>query len=553
MSEILSTDLALLGPDFFEEGDSFEVGQKKSSGLRDDVIVAHVPELAFIDFADFERVIAMRPKKGNYGSTKDKGYSLHPLSGKWKCPRCGRFNLNIVPQRQWLRCAGSQPRNGLTLAGMPCDAPPIDLWKADDLLFQALETFGTGRKGNFAAVARERYDEVLRGARIERQLKKENAEKLRSEIRLASKELAREQVNRHVRAALQEEADRLGDELDKLEADLQDMPAEIDDPDPEGSLLELNNMIEHIRMTTPFGFAVNADALQFRNRLHNVIMCVTMVEKGEDLYDVEFQFNGSAALDQPGQMVELVRFADQNLKAGRFRERRKQVTIKQNWDDGRYAISTRAWKTRPSFPLAERMFGKHLRWMVDTMIMTAETGMGTRGVVRLAGEVVPNHTVQTYRSTKECEDLQAWLQEVRPRKHGYGAMKPRRASAHTLRHRMELVDHPMIHLNRCALGAPPGDLTDEEWDRLVPRIPEMSWYHRPAMRERIGETIEMLRCNSYANRSNKVSYRIWLNYQIKRGTFLTIVNFLRELEGLPAVASLPVLPLGSRWKKAAAQ
>ena len=104
---------------------------------------------------------------------------------------------------------------------------------------------------------------------------------------------------------------------------------------------------------------------------------------------------------------------------------------------------------------------------------------------------------------------------------------------------------------RCARYA--SDLTDEEWDRLVPRIPEVCWYHRPAMRERIGETIEMLRCNSYANRSNKVSHRIWLNGQIKRGTFLTIVNFLRELEGLPAVASLPVLPLGSRRKKDAAQ
>lgn len=525
--------------------DPFNSATRTRSVLTDDVIVTHVPHLAIVSWEDFKTVLAMRgaPRQ------KNKPVSNHPLRGKWRCPRCGRHNLRFAGKLRWLRCSGVNPP-GLGHALGFCDAPPIDLEKAETLMFKALETLSPAHKGKFSITARERYEEIVAVAKADRQQKKESAGFLRSKIRMISLELAREQTNHHVRTELTAEVNRLSAELDDIEAHLQDMPAEILEPDPTESLLELDNMIEELKSSTPFGFTVNPDALQFSKRLKEIIVAVNMVEKGDDVYDVEFEFNVSAALGQSGKVTEKVRFADVNLHTGRFRSRRRRSIAEKDWQEGKFAISDRAWKKRPSLPRGERFFGENLRWLVDTMIMLAETGYGTRKAVDIAGARHPANVVHMYRASPECRHLRNWLQEVRPRKHEYLKMKPKASRQLTLRERMQMVNHPLLDLARCKPSTFPSPLSDQEAIELISRLPNLHKAKLASLRPRMNDVIELLRTNAHEINSSKDNFSQWMQRAIQGGEFLVAVNFLRELEGLPPVAELPALPSGLLSKKA---
>ena len=538
-----SANALVLVPEWREDGDPFAV-ERGPRGLLDDVVIKEVPHLAIVSLADFSQVAAMRPPKNGY--VKPKGFQLHPLRDKWVCPRCGR-SLHYISQPNWLRCSGAITR-GLAREFVTCDAPPIDLAAGESLMFRALETFAPGRADNFAAMARARYDEILESAQGDRQQAAERADHLRKEIRDISRELRKEQQNQHVRAALQEDADKLGAELDTLVDSLQDLRTVPDELDPEQSLLNLANMIGMIKTETPFGFGVNVDALQFRNRLHDVIIGVTMVEKGDHRYDVEFRLDGAKALEMKGSKVEIVRFSDQNLKAGFYDQRRLEAGVERRWQDGEYAISDRQWAKRPPLPLGERTFGPKLRWVVDTMIMTAETGLGTKAVVRLAGRKIHYAQVQLYRASAECEPLRVWLSEARPRKHHYEKMKAV-ARVPTLRERMERVSrHPFLELQRVNPSGPSVPLEDHEYEGLTVALNEAGHRCHPSMRPRVNELLELVRGNHHATWSS-ITFNAWYDHQMRRGTFIVIVNFLRSLEGLPACASLPAIPNGRRIKR----
>lgn len=534
------TDLPVLTEDFqFETPVALA---ESGPGFFDDVIVVRLPHLEIISEEDFSKVLAMRqPVTDRAG----KPQTRHPLSGKWKCCRCGE-TLRMDVRRRWLRCDGATSawRDGQENT---CDAPPIDLPAAERLMFEALETFAPGRNGAFTKVARERYDQVIRLAQSERKQLKEDAAYHRGEIKKLVRELVQGQDNRALRESIQEVADEHERILNAIEAKLNDAPVEVDDPDPITSLLELQNMIDAIKQQTPFGFGVNKEALTLRSRLCNVISTVIMSEKGDDVYDIEFVLDRSVAMDITGKDKEIVRFTDESLKAGSFKTRNKLAGYEAKWKAGKFSISDRAWKKRPMLPLAVKTFGEHVRWMVDTMIATAETGLGTRAVIKLCGALVKDHRVQTYRASEECAMLQQWLNEVRPRNHGYIDMLPT-GRAPTLRGRMEKVDHPILELKRCERSETPARLSDPECKNLWLILTEVEPRYYASMRMRIDQTLEMIRGDKYATWAGPQSYRIWLNYQIRRGTFLKIVNYLRELENMPAVAVLPELPGGRRPK-----
>lgn len=540
-------NVLVLAPEWSEDGDPFGIDVRGKRGLLEDVVIKEVSHLAIISLADFSAVAAMRPPKNGY--VKPKGFQLHPLRMKWICPRCGG-PLHYFSQQHWLRCAGTNAR-GMSTELLTCDAPPIDLSAAESLMFRALETFAPGRQGNFAAMARERYDEVIKAVQGDRLHAAQRADHLRKEIRDISRELRIEQQNKHVRAALQDDADKLGAELDALVETLQDMRTIPDDPDPENSLLELANMIDMLKTETPFGFGVNVDALQFRSRLHEVIMGVTMVERGDDRYDVEFRLDGAKALGVKGSKVEIVRFSDQNLKAGFYDQRRLAAGVERKWQDGEYAISDRLWTKHPPLPLGEHTFGPDLRWVVDTMIMTAETGLGTKAIVRLAGDKIHYAKVQLYRASAECELLRTWLAGARPRKHQYEKMKSE-GRVPTLRQRMEKAPrHPFLELQRVNPSRSSVPLEDHEYEGLAVALNEAGHRCHPSMRPRVDELLELVRGNHHATWSS-ITFNAWYDHQMRRGTFIVIVNFLRSLEGLPACASLPAIPNGRRFKRAAA-
>lgn len=512
----------------------------KGSALFDDVVVVHVPHLALVDFEDFAKVLAMRQEIDH---SVERRNLKHPLGGKWKCPRCGQTSLKIDGRRGWMRCPGTT--SAWQVGGEnECDAPPIDLAVAERLMFEALESFAEGREGTFAVVARKRYDEILNSARTERLHLKESAEFYKAEIKKVAVELSRNQPNDYLRASLTELADEHARRLEEVVIRLQEMPLEPDLPDPETSLLELRNMIAAIKERTPFGYGVNKEGLQFRKHLSKMIDEVTMIEKGDDVYDVEFRINMSAAMGMEGHTIELVRFAEQNMKAGGFKQRRKKAGFAAKWKAGECSISDRAWKKRPDLPEGTKRFGRHLRWVVDTLITAAETRLGTASAAKVCGSVLPDFQLQMYRASAECVMLGRWLQEVRPREHNYKYFRPGRCSAQTLRKRLERVDHPLLHLKRCQLSDTAAPLTDAECEMLWKQLDEVADRYRPSMRARIDQTIDMLRANRYATWMGPQSYRIWFNYQIRRGTLLKIMNFLRGLEGMPPLDKLPPIPGG---------
>lgn len=107
---------------------------------------------------------------------------------------------------------------------------------------------------------------------------------------------------------------------------------------------------------------------------------------------------------------------------------------------------------------------------------------------------------------------------------------------------MVAVGHPLVSLRRFERSEVPAPLTDAEFEELVTRLPTVEAHWRDNMRYRVNQTIEMLRVNGTFCDDGRQCYRGWLTHQLKRGTFLIFVNFFRELEGLPALQSLPELP-----------
>lgn len=536
----MAADLSALnlGIDFDEADPTITHG-----ALFDDVVVTHLPELSIVDMDTFQKVLALRPRGGGAGTGRPTG-RLHPLVSKIPCFRCGAHKLRYDGRKKWLRCPGATA--GWVQGGHhECDAPPVDSAPLERMMFDALDTFRPGREAGFAAIARERYDEIVKHSMAEKVQLEEQQAHHRSEIKGIAKQLGDPSLNAHLRASLFELVEEHSAMLDTISARLIDYIAEPDAPNASESLMELQNMIDKVKIDTPFGPGVNRDSLEFMNRLSDAIKGIVLVEKGDDVYDVEFQLDASSAMGMPGEMVELVRFAAQDLKAGQFKVRKKWASHVAGWESGRFSISDRAWKKRPALPLGERTFCDDLRWVVDCFIALTETGLGVRAVSRLCGTRVASHRMQFYRSTEEGQVLMNWLLEVRPRKHEYKDFEVKRASALTLRARMEAVEHPFLHLKRMELCDAPAPLTDAEWDLLADRLPEVECRFAGAMRYRVDQLIDMLRADRYANWGGKQCFRGWLVQHTKRGTILRILNFFRELEEQGPLDRLPEIP-GSR-------
>ena len=508
----------------------------KTSPLTSDYIVTPMPHLAIITLDEFAEVLDIA-KEYRLGPTGQTGKGrLHPLVSKWFCPRCGSM-LRLNGASKWLRCEGT---NAHRLGWSPkptCDAPPIDLGAAEGLMFRALETFRNGREGSFSKIARSMYDQVVQDSLSDRRRLDDEIAFRKSKLKSLAEDLDTFRNNRGFVEALMAQANEHNDRLEAAIIELQDLRSIPEESDPETSLLELDNMMAELRTEGPFGFEVNDEALSLRNRLRDLVHAVTMVELGDDRYDVEFQIDVSAVFESKASSIERVTFNDVPMKGGNYRTRKRKASIKADVESGKHALSDKEWKSRPPLPCANAQFGGHMRWVLDMLIVIAEWN-GAVSALNYGDARVASRKILYYRRTAETEEVAAWLQRIRPRSHGYRFIRPGDSNMPTLRQRFG-ESHPLMELKRFEESTTQAPLTDDEFESLLKKI-SVNRNYKMHFRLRVDQLIDMLRRGNSEVYYGRQGLGKWMACNHKRGKFQTMVNFFRMLEGKPAVSDIPL-------------
>lgn len=537
----MANDLELIippGVDLEGEIAALEAVPNYRSSLSSDVLIGAAPHLAIVTFEQFAKVMDMRLPPGTFRHDENSFVNYrHPLVSKWACPRCPSGTYKIHNRFGLMRCSNA--------LNDECNAPNIDFPAADALLIEAVGMLVDEEDAEgFATRAAQRFREVIATAQSDRKQLQERADHLKEEIKSTVRNMNANK-NPLVLESLDELNEEYTTELAKLQRQLSGTRSIPENPDPRSSLLDVRRMLDHLCKSGPINYGRDEETLRLKNSLRDLLVAVRATELGDGYYDLEMDFNAAKLIDADGDgwSVETVILRNRLLHHRTQAKSRRADTLAETWRSQRYALTDSEWEARPELPWAFRMFGTDTRLAINTLILMCECNIGKGAACRATDHSVREHKLNVYKGLEEAEVVQEWLRRIRPREHSWWRVCPQGSSFPTLRERLQEVDHPLLHLDRCNPGAPQ-PISDEEWAGLFPKLVGTP-KRRREMRQKFDVFFTILQRGGHIGRYTFHNFVQWMRTAEKSGNVRIVVEHLLAREGKPC-PPVPRIPTGTK-------